>query len=114
MELKNMKTLILFMVLILSPMIAFASPFVISDPYPLDGAQPDGFKGTLNGVAFDIPADMTTDGLRYFRLDLAGKWQTGKNTLVVRAYNVWGESADANFTFTAGSPAKCSNLRIIK
>lgn len=109
-----MKTLFLFMVLILVPVTVMAGPFVVSDPYPSSGQQPDGFRGTVNGVGFDVPYATDANGLRYFNLDLAGMWLTGTNSLIVRAYNIWGESETVPFDFNAGGAVPPLNVHVIK
>lgn len=89
---------------------SFASPFIVSDPYPLSGAQPTEFVITIAGNAdpIVIPATKTDSGA-ILKWDVAGI--SGANTITAKARNAWGESADSlPFSFTAGNPATPSGL----
>ena len=83
----------------------YAAPFVVSDPYPPDAAQPTEFVISVSGtqVPVIIPATATSQGV-IFKWDVAA--QKGSKTITVKARNPWGESAATPpFTFTAGTPA---------
>lgn len=85
---------------------AQAAPFLVSDPYPPSGPQPDTFLLFVDGTAAPIvsPAVKSPDGSVTLKHDLAGL--TGQKSVKVRAKNAWGESADsAPFSFTPGAPA---------
>ncbi len=84
---------------------AWASPFVVSDPYPADAVQPDGFAVSLdNGPVVESPADLVTASTVRFKFDVGGV-TSGSHTIKVKAFvydATWGrvESAEAVFTFT--------------
>ena len=85
--------------------------FLVCDPYPAD-VQVQGFKGTVNGTAFDTPYALHASGaaIVYDCSGLgSGKW----DFVNIRAYNVRGESVGVGFTYPAvpGSPA---NLRKVQ
>ncbi len=98
-----MRTILtLFLCLIAST--AWASPFVVSDPYPADAIQPDGFAVSLdNGPVVESPADPVTASTKRFKYDVGGV-SAGNHTIKVKAFvydATWGrvESAEAVFTF---------------
>lgn len=96
---------ILALVLVLIPTVAFAGPFLVCDPYSTDD-QVQGFKGTVNGTAFNTPYALHPSGgaILFDCADLgSGKW----DFVNIRAYNVRGESIGVPFVFPAlpGSPA---------
>jgi len=99
-----MRTILtLFLCLIAST--AWASPFVVSDPYPADAIQPDGFAVSLdNGPVVETPADRVTSSTVRFKFDV-GSVASGNHTIKVKAFvydATWGrlESAEAVFSFT--------------
>ena len=97
---------------------AWASPFVVSDPYPADAVQPDGFAVSLDGgPVVESPADPVTSSTVRFKFDV-GAVESGSHTLRVKAYKqdaVWGrlESTEAVFTFAVpGAPTATQGLRL--
>ena len=85
--------------------------FLVCDAYPVD-VQVQGFKGTVNGVAFTTPYALHASGaaIIYDCTPLgSGKWDFTN----IRAYNVRGESVGVPFVYPAlpGSPA---NLRKVQ
>lgn len=97
---------------------AQASPFVVSDPYPADAVQPDGFAVSLDGgPVVETPADPVTASTIRFRFDV-GTVASGSHTLLIKAYKqdaVWGrlESAEAVFTFARpAAPSGATGLKL--
>jgi len=87
-----------------------AAPFIVSDPYPSTGPQPDEFVITVSGQTDPVvvPATSTTQGAM-LKWDVAGI--SGSKTITAKARNAWGEStASGPFTFTAGTPATPSGI----
>ncbi len=83
----------------------YASPFLVSDPYPASGPQPTEFVISVSGTQTPVvvPATATPQGV-ILKWDVAGV--SGSKTLTAKARNAWGESAATPpFTFTAGTPA---------
>lgn len=87
------------------PGLAVAAPFVVSDPYPASGVQPDGFAVSVDGGAVvESPAQAVTGGVRMY-FDIGGL-PAGSHTITVRAYKNYQEpwtrkeSDPVNFTFT--------------
>lgn len=82
----------------------YAAPFIVSDPYPPDSAQPTEFVISVSGTQAPvvIPATATPQGA-IFKWDVAA--QKGSKTITVKARNMWGESAASlPFSFTAAQP----------
>jgi len=97
---------------------AWASPFVVSDPYPADAVQPDGFAVSLDGgPVVESPADRVTSSTVRFKYDV-GSVAPGNHTIKVKAFvydATWGrvESAEAVFTFARpAAPAVPAGLRL--
>ena len=103
------KMLVLFLILV--PSLLWAGPFLVCDSYPA-GDQPIGFRGTINGVAFETPYALhPTDGAIVYDCAALGpeKWDFQN----IRAYNARGESVGIPFVWPAlpGSPA---GMRLIQ
>ena len=82
----------------------YAAPFIVSDPYPPDAAQPTEFVISVSGTQTPviIPATATPQGA-ILKWDVSGV--SGSKTITAKARNPWGESAATPpFTFTAGTP----------
>lgn len=93
---------------------AFAQgPYLTCDPYPTTVAQPDDFVIVLNGATYYSAAVENPDGSRYLLFDLNGLYNPGPNDTLVWARNVWGESAQVPFAFTAEPPAAPTGNRIV-
>ena len=107
---KFMVTMLALLCLVLIPSAVLAESLVCN-AYPV-GEEPTGFRGTINGVAFDNPYSLHASGAALI-YDCAGlgpeKWDF-KN---IRAYNVRGESVGIPFVWPAlpGSPA---GMRLIQ
>ena len=85
--------------------------FLVCDPYPAD-VQVQGFRGTVNGTAFDTPYALHASGaaIVYDCSSLgSGKW----DFVNIRAYNVRGESVGMGFVYP-GLPAGPANLRRVQ
>ncbi len=91
--------------------LGICSPFLVCDPYPAD-VQVQGFRGTINGVAFDTPYSLHSSGATIV-YDCAGLGPEKWDFINIRAYNVRGESVGLPFVYPAlpGSPA---NLRRVQ
>ena len=116
-----MKKVIAFLFLaILVPVSAWPSPFVVSDPYPASGVQPDGFAVSVDGGAVvEYPAQAVTGGVRMY-FDIGGL-PAGSHTITVRAYKNYQEpwtrkeSDPVNFTFTVpAAPSAPAGIGLIR
>ena len=88
----------------------YAAPFIVSDPYPPDSAQPTEFVISVSGTQTPviIPATATPQGA-ILKWDVSGV--SGSKTITAKARNPWGESAATPpFTFTVGPPATPSGI----
>ena len=88
----------------------YAAPFIVSDPYPPDAAQPTEFVISVSGTQTPIviPPTATPQGA-ILKWDVATV--NGSKTITAKARNPWGESAATPpFTFTAGTPATPSGI----
>jgi hypothetical protein len=97
----------------LLPLAAQAGPFLVSDPYPASGAQPDSCsyqEGTAAAVVVPVAKDAA--GLPYCRFDLAGVTRAA-HSYQVRALNAWGQSDPVPFAFSAAGPGAATGLRVI-
>lgn len=98
----------------LLPGLVVAAPFLVSDPYPATGGQPDSFVISETGKPdVTIPASINQTGLKYFRWDLA-ELPTGRHDLSIKAKNMWGVSSASPFGFTKEPPADLQNMRIVE
>ena len=109
---------VLFLALLV-PGLSWASPFVVSDPYPAAGIQPDGFAVSVDGGAVvESPAQAVTGGVRLY-YDVSAM-SSGTHTLRVKAYKndaAWGrlESTEAVFTFSRpASPSAPAGIGLVK
>ena len=110
-----MKLFTLTAVFALVTVLGSAQPYLTCDPYPVgpDTTQPDDFVIVLNGNTYYSAAATNAEGLRYLLFDLNGLWNTGPNTTVIWARNVWSESTQVPFDFNAGAPAQPANFRVV-
>ena len=96
--------------ILLLPTTAMAAPFLVCDPYTVDGSEPTAFIVTLNGTTYTAPAVATGTNQVYLHLDLAGK-VAANNTLTVKAQNIWRDSAASSpLVFVASPPASPAGL----
>lgn len=101
-----------FLVAVVLPGMAQASPFLLCDPYPAS-AGVDNFSVVIDGK----PAVASTplalaDGSEKCHHDLAGL-SNGQHTATVKACNQWGCSASsAPFVFSVGVPSVPTGLGI--
>jgi hypothetical protein len=107
---KKILFIVLVMIFLTIPSFVFAAPFFTCDPYPAD-QQVQGFKGTVNGLAFDTVYKLHTTG-KAIIYDCVGlpadlKWDFQN----VRAYNVRGESVGLPFIYPA-KPQSLSGQKI--
>jgi len=118
-----MRILILLISLLLFTVPAWASPFVVSDPYTAPAVIPDYFKvvldtaASVNSPAYQVPT--TSNYILHF--DVGGV-TIGSHSVKVqacKAATVWGQeacSAQVNFPFTRPSativPGDPTNLML--
>jgi hypothetical protein len=95
---------------------ANAAPFLVSDPWPAEAAQPDTCGYTEPPSSWVHPLAILTDtnGLKYIKQDMAGI-PSGSHTISIVCNNdLWGlASAPVNFTFSASAPASPAGLRLV-
>ena len=89
-------------------------PYLVCDPYPSDGVQPEQFVVVLNGTEHISQPVADGDGLLYLRFDLVSLWADGPNEVEVRARSLWGDSTVVPFAFVAGLPASPGNVALSK
>jgi hypothetical protein len=113
-----MKIIFAFLLWLIGAAVAFASPFLVCDPYPVGQNQfvtPSAFivKG-LSANPISTGAQVNQDGTVQLHYDL-GSLGNGSYTVIADAVNVFGGvSPDSPpFTFTVGLPAPPGNLRIV-
>jgi spore coat protein U-like protein len=97
---------------------AYASPFLVCDPYPAN-ADPSVTPATfiLKGLSTNpimTGAQVNPDGTVQLHYDLA-TLSFGNYTVIADAVNVFGGVSldSAPFVFTAGIPAPPANLKIV-
>lgn len=105
-----MKILICLILLVIFPVLAWASPFVVCDPYPATTIQPDNFKiSTDVGATQNSTPQTVTGGVR-LHSDV-GNTSVGNHTMAVQACKTYPAdewhptateacSATVNFPFT--------------
>lgn len=93
---------------------AIASPFLISDPYPLGGAQPTKQQIFLDsGALIEAAPETLPNGAVRIRHDLAGI-STGQHTVKTKFCNAWGCSGYSHeLPFVAGAPDAPTGLGIL-
>ena len=98
-------SMILICILLFS-LSAWASPFLVCDPYPSSGQLPTGFLITIdNGTPIATGVQTNADGSVQLHYDVSGL-AAGAHTVTVQATNVWGSSAaSAPFSFVKPSAA---------
>lgn len=92
---------------------AFAAPFLVCDPYPNTGPQPDSFSvGLDSGALISVLARTNGDGSRDLFYDLAplGISNGSHQFKVTAVSSVWGSSTVANFPFVKAVPTAPSGL----
>lgn len=106
---------LLFAALLTMCDIGIAAPFLVSDPYPKAGPQPDSFTVQLDSTApLTVPATVNADGSKQLRMDVGPLGITnGSHMFTVKAVALSGVSAAANFPFTWALPDTPANLRLI-
>ena len=102
-----MTKLILALLFILVPCLAFAGPFLVSDPNPVtEGVM--NFKISMDGGPY-VDSPPVTNAIRF---DL-GTVSVGAHTIKAQACNLWGCSADSTpFAFTRSSTTAPQNLKL--
>lgn len=103
-----MKTL-LTIILALWCSLCAANPFLVADPYPATGTQPDGASVTVNGGSpLNCTIETVTGGVRP-KCDLASITTPGTYTLVLTVTRSAGCTSTANgSTCTAAGSASAS------
>ena len=94
--------------LLLVPCIVIASPFLVSDPNPIETTH---YRVAMDGV--EVVADHVAEQDGSIKLDLQPLALTdGSHTVDVEACNVWGCSGVATLNFTSGVPGSTTKLRL--
>lgn len=85
----------------LLPAVAFASPFIISEPYPYTMTQPTSCIAVDGNTVYESPVEVVEGGLRC-KIDIQGAAE-GQHTMQVRAKRVTEtgvvESTSVPFSF---------------
>lgn len=105
---KKLFTLItvLFFIVLLVPVLAFASPFLVCDP------QTNVTHYVITGdINVTVPATDLGDGTVRLQYDLNGITE-GTFNIQVKAKNVWGESVIVPFDFVKALPVALEAIRI--
>lgn len=92
-----------------------AAPFLVSDPYPASGPQPDSFTVQVNAGAPTVVTPLTdASGNKSLKFDLGSvAIPVGSFSVTVTANSsLWGSSSPANFTGTKSVPGAPGNLRL--
>ncbi len=89
-----------------------AAPFLVCNPYPSTGTQPDYFSVVMDsGTAVQSTPYSVTGGVE-LHYDLSAT-ATGSHTASVAACsNTWGCSAATPFTFTKALPAAPAGIGV--
>ena len=100
-----MKIVLLLCSILLMALSSASAVSLVCNPYPAD-VQVQGFRGTVNGQAFDTPYTVDKDGDAVIYV-CDGLGDEAWLFADVRAYNVRGESAGIPFAYPAlpGSPS---------
>jgi len=94
---------LIIILLILLPLVGFASPFLVCNSYPTAVVQPDTFEVYIDSNPAVISIAVTNpDNSKQLKHDLAGTGlMDGSHTVKLKACNVWGCSDySLPFTFT--------------
>lgn len=90
---------------------AMSAPFLVSDPWPAGGPQPDTCVATEG--ASQIPLGLITQGgAKSIRHDMVNI-QSGEHTWAIKCENAWSESPSTPFSFAAGGPAAPTGIRLV-
>jgi len=108
-----MPRLLLALFLALAPALSLAGPFLISDPWPATGQQPDTCTAIEQPgpTTRDLTLESTQTGLKYIREDLSDA-TPGAHTWSITCANQWGSSSAVPFEFAAGAPTAPAGLRL--
>jgi hypothetical protein len=108
-----MKKLFCILLMLLLPTVALAAPFLVCDPYTVDGSEPTSFVVIINGTTYTVPATAIGTTQVYLHMDIAGKYVTGTNTVTAKGKNMWGDGpiTPSPLVFKAGVPAAPGGLR---
>ena len=93
-----------------------AAPFLVSDPYPASGPQPDSFTVQVGAGAPTVVAPLSdASGNKSLKFDLGPlNLPAGSFTVKVTANSsLWGSSAAANFTGSKSVPGAPGNLQLV-
>lgn len=89
-----------------------AAPYLVSNPYPSTGTQPDYFLVIFDGGAPTQSVPYSVSGGTALHFDLAGI-PSGNHTVGVAACSsLWGCSASTPFEFTKKVPADPAGVGI--
>lgn len=102
-----MRILILSILLFFSLSVS-AAPFLVSDPWPAAGPQPDSCKAMEGSTS--IPLTLVGTTSKSIKHDVSGI--VGKHDWDITCYNIWGNSVTVPFSFNAVVPSGAAGLRI--
>jgi hypothetical protein len=93
--------------------VGWSAPFLVCDPYPKTGTQPDSFTVVPDGgTPVSVPVTTNTDGSVSLHMDLAGI-STGNHNYTVTAHSaMWGDSAPVPFAFQKSVPSSPTGIQI--
>ncbi len=99
--------------LLLGATAATAAPlFLVSDPWPATGPQPDTCTATpANGNAISLTLVDAAPGSRAIHHN-TDALPNGPHTWSVACANVWGSSGNVPFEFVKGAPSTPAGLRL--
>ncbi len=116
-----MKRFLLVLAMVLLPMVALASPFIVSDPYGQTEVQPTVFEMLMDAatIPIDVLPSMVTNGGPIFKYDIVGL-PMGNHSIQVRACipdtgSIGGGrscSAYVPFSFTLSPPSPAPKIPI--
>ena len=97
---------------VIFPWIAFATPYIVCDPYPNNDNKPTEFLLQIDSGSWVSSAPQVLgDGTVRLHYDI-GSVTNGSHTVNIKAKNIWGESAAVPFSFAKGVPGGATNIKL--
>jgi len=81
-----LRIVVLTVLLMATPALLIAQPFLVSDPYPAKEVQPTKFVVTIGLKSFDVVPEKNPDGSSFLKYDLS-RLPDGIHTVKVKAVN---------------------------
>ena len=81
-----LRIVVLTVLLMATPALLIAQPFLVSDPYPAKEVQPTKFVVTIGGKSFDVVPEKNPDGSSFLKYDLS-RLPDGLHRVKVKAIN---------------------------